>query len=335
MKRGECFIFAGPEIGERQDEVAKLRAAMTQNYKSAPEENSFYIGETPNGEIISLLLNGSLFSPARLVFVKSAELIKKKEEVEGFLSYIKAPSDDTILVFVTESNGIDKKIEDAVIAYGKNYKHIFWEMFEDRKETWIRNYFRREGFTISDDGIAAILELVENNTDALRRECSALALFLAGKGAKSIGAADVEAVLSKTRSDSAFTLFSAICAGDFAKSLALLHFLLDSGENTYMIFSTIVSGFKRFRDYCELAITGKAGNDFELKKVGITSMKARSDYNLASKYFGLNKANQLIALCVKSDLQLRQSDSSLQEILMDMFLYNIFKLSDLKKVKTY
>ncbi|GMO47227.1 MAG: DNA polymerase III subunit delta [Termitinemataceae bacterium] len=326
MSRGETFIFAGPEIGERNDAIAKSRAALTEKYSSPLEEHSFYVGETTTGEIISLLLNASLFCDARLVFVKSAELIKKKDDVESFISYIKAPADDTTLIFITDENGIDKKIEDAAISFGAHYKHIFWEMFEERKESWIRNYFKREGFSITDDGIAAILEMVENNTDALRRECSAITLFFLNKNKKTLDAEDIESVLSAARSVSAFSLFQAICTGDFTKSLSLMHALLDAGENTYMIFSAIISSFKRFRDFCVLSAAGKGSNDFELRKVGITSLKAKSDYRAGAKFFGLDKADELIALCVKSDLQLRQTDSSYQCILMDMFLHNIFKL---------
>ncbi|GMO39042.1 MAG: DNA polymerase III subunit delta [Termitinemataceae bacterium] len=325
MVKGESFIFAGQEIGERQDEIEKLRTAIKERYNIVPEESSFYIGEDSVSQIVSILLNGSLFSDARLFFVKNAELLKKKDEIELFLSYIKKPADDTTLVFITESNSIDKKLEEAVLSFGKNYKHIFWELFDDRKEMWLRNFFKRQGFIIDNDGINAILEMVENNTDALRRECSTISFFFNSKNEKNkvITAADIEALLSKTRSETAFTLFSAICEADFSKSLSLLHTLLSSGETPASIFPGLIWCFKRFRDYCTLSMNGTA-NEFELRKVGISTQKNKNDCRIAAKNFGFDAVNNFIALCAKYDIQSRVNDTSMHQLLMDLFLYKIF-----------
>jgi DNA polymerase-3 subunit delta len=327
MSKGECFIFAGEEIGERQDEIEKMRKALKEKYGTAPEETSFYASETSASTIVSQLLNASLFCDARLIFVKNADQIKK-EEAAMYASYVKTPMEDTTLIFITEERGIDKKIEDAVLSFGKNYKHIFWELSEDQKEMWVRNFFKRQGFLIGEDGVDAILELIENNTDALRRECSALALFYGGKDEKNktITADDIEKLLSKTRSEYAFTLFDALCVADYSKCLALVRALLASGNNPISIFAGLNWCFKRFRDYCDLQSSGML-NDFELRKVGITTKKNQNNYRLCAKSFGVKNCDKLIAICAEYDLEARKSDTMLQQILMDMFLHKIFKLS--------
>ena len=75
--------------------------------------------------------------------LRNAELIKKKEEIELIASWAGAADQDggSYLVLVSEEIGVDKKIEALV---PKQNKKIFWEMFENRKEQWIVDFFRRE-----------------------------------------------------------------------------------------------------------------------------------------------------------------------------------------------
>ncbi|GHV83465.1 DNA polymerase III subunit delta [Spirochaetia bacterium] len=321
MAKSECFLFLGPEIGRKQDEIEKIRFSLKEKYNAPPEETSFYAGDTPVSDILSVLLSGSLFSDARLIFIKNADQLKKQDETAGLCSYIKSPGNDTTLIFISEENKIDTKIENAA---GKN-KKIFWEMFENEKPTWVRDFFKREGFVISQPAIDAILEMVENTTDALRKDCSALVSFFYKREnpKKPITADEVEKLLSHNRSESAFTLFSAIAAGNFLKSIEITRSLLSADEAAASIFAGLIWCFRRFRDYCELSQNGTM-NDFELKRIGI-NFKTKTDYGKAASHYGMDSADKFIALCAEYDLLTRSSGTALQDIIMDLFLVSIFK----------
>ena len=273
MAKGESFLFLGPELGEKHDAIERIRGELTKKYGAPPEETSFYAGDTPAANITSFLLNGSLFSEARLVFVKNAEALKKKDETASLASYLENPADDTTLILVSDAVGIDRVIEGAL---PKDAKNVFWELYENKKPEWVRLYFHREGFSVDEDAVNTILELVENNTDALRRECSRLMLFAGNEnGTKgAISAAEIEKWLSRARSESAFTLFSAIAAGNLSKSTEIMNTLLAAQETPVAIIAGLSWCFKRFRDYCELAARG-AASDFELRKIGITTVRSR------------------------------------------------------------
>jgi DNA polymerase-3 subunit delta len=320
MVKGESFLFLGPELGEKSDSIDRIRAEITKKYGSPPEETIFYAGDTPSAGICAFLLNGSLFSEARLIFIKNAEILKKKEDTAGIASYLKSPADDTTLILISDSTSLDRVIESAV---SKESKHVFWELFENKKPEWVRSYFRREGFSVDDEAVNAILELVENNTDALRRECSRLMLFAGG--VKKIDAEYVEKWLSHTRSESAFTLFSAIATGNLSKSVEIISTLLAGQETPIAIIAGLTWCFRRFRDYCELVSRGTA-SDFELKKIGITTAKGRRDYMDAEHTFGIDAANRCIALCAEYDFIVRSGGPALESILMDMYLYELWNL---------
>jgi DNA polymerase-3 subunit delta len=317
VAKGKNFLYLGPEIGERKDAVDQLRAALTTAPNAHAEEFTFYAGETPVAELVSQLRNGSLFSDARLVQIKNAELIKKKEEVDLLASYMANPQDDTVLILVSDETSVDKRLEGAA---PKEAKRVFWELFENRKVEWVSSFFRREGFRISDDGIEAILELVENNTDALRRECGRLTLFLE-KG-KPVGEAEVEHCLAHTREESAFTLFSRIAEGDLAKALETARTLLAAKEAPVAVLAGLLWCFRRLSDYIELADSGRL-NDAELRKTGLSSKKVQRDYAAAARRYDGVAVRRCIALIAEFDVTLRASGSALEDMLMDIFIYKI------------
>ncbi|MDR0553746.1 MAG: DNA polymerase III subunit delta [Treponema sp.] len=316
MAKGCSYLFLGPELGEKQDAVGELRENLRASGGTL-EETTFYAGETAVSEMVSQLRNGSLFSDTRLFFIKNAELIKKKEDAELLASYLESPQADTFLVLISDGNSVDKRLEKPIPG---GAKRIFWELFENRKHDWVASFFRREGRRVSEEGIEAILELVENNTDALRRECTRLMLFL-GEGATA-SAEDVETWLSHTREESAFTLFSRIAAGDLSKSLETLHALLGAKEPPQAILAGLAWCFRKLRDYLGVVNSGNA-NDFEFKKIGLASTRVRKDYESAARLYG--DPGRCLSLIARFDTLIRSSGSALESTLMDLFLYHIIR----------
>ncbi|MDR2102040.1 MAG: DNA polymerase III subunit delta [Treponema sp.] len=318
MAKGCCFLFLGPELGEKQDAINELRQSLTP----APEETSFYAGETAAADMVAALRNGSLFADTRLFFIKNAEVLKKKDEVELLASYMEAPQEDTTLVLISESIGLDKRLEKMVPRTGKR---IFWELFEEKKAPWVASFFERAGCRISEEGIEAILEMVENNTDALRRECSRLILFLGNK--KVITMEDAEKWLAHSREESAFTLFSRIAEGNIEKSIESLRTLLGAKEAPPAILAGLAWCFRKLISYLSLVKTGNTG-DFEMKKIGLASAKVRRDYVRAGQLYDLSAADRCLSLIAEYDILLRAAGTAFETILMDTLLYKIYTIGN-------
>jgi DNA polymerase-3 subunit delta len=319
MGKGICYLFTGPEIGEKADETAKVRAALREKYGDTLEETSFYALENSVGEMTGIMLSGSLFSSARLFIIKNAEAIKKKEEVKALVQVLENLDGTTTVILLSDENGIDRAIEKAV---GGN-KKIFWEMFDSRKKEWLQSFFRREGFAITENAVDTILEMVENNTDALRSQCRNLLLFC--DKTKPVTEADVERLLSHTRSESTFTLFSAVASGSIEKSLEILHTLLDAKEGSVSIFAGLLWCWHKLRDYKMLLASGGA-NDLELKKIGLSSSKVRQDYINAARIYSAESVDRCITLAAETDIQIRSAGPSLERLLLELYLYRTAKL---------
>jgi DNA polymerase-3 subunit delta len=308
------YIFLGPETGKKQDAIAKIRI-------NDAEETVFYAGETPVVDIANAVQNHSLFAQSRLFIIHNADQIKKKEEITLIASCMRELEPETAVILLSDEFRLASGLDDCV---QKENRTVFYEMFENEKTEWVRVFFKREGHNIDSDGIDTILEMVENTTDALRRECARLLLFVPKD--RPISANDVEQWLSHSREESAFTLFSRIAAGDMSRSVESLHTLLTAKESAPGILASMAWCFRKLRDY--LALTagtyGAEPNNFELKKIGLSSPKARADYAAAARRYNLAAADACLALTAEYDIRARASGTALEQIVMDMYLIKLF-----------
>ncbi|MDR1863443.1 MAG: DNA polymerase III subunit delta [Treponema sp.] len=322
MQKNACWLFLGPEIGEKQDAVDAIRKSLSAEAGpggSPAEETVYYAGDTPVADMVSSLRNGSLFADRRIFFIKNAEAIKKNE-IDLLASYIASPSGDTVLIVLSEETRLDA-LEKAAPRLGKR---VFYELTDSRKAGWVEDFFSRSGCRISGGGIQTILELVENNTGALRQECSRLLLFL-GKDSEITGE-DVEKWLSHTREESAFTLFSRIAEGDFSRGLESLRTLLAAKVRPPAIFAGLAWCFKTLKAYLALTEAG-VRDEWEFKKIKVSTPRAKKDYASAGARYNSVSAETCVALTAEYDCLTRAAESFPEEILMEQYLYKIYSLS--------
>jgi DNA polymerase-3 subunit delta len=325
MARGKICLYLGPELGEKDDALAKIKEGLG----AACETTSFYAGETPVQTIADAIRNGSLFAENRLFIIKNAENISKKNDIHLMTSCLESAPPGTNVVLQSDETHLDKALEGISGAE----KRVFFEMFENRKQDWVAQFFRRAGFSIKPDAVAAVLELVENNTEALRRECGALTLFLDKN--RPVEAADVEKWLSHSREEDAFTLFGRLAKGDLEAAIETCHSLLAGGEAAFAILPGLLWCVRRLRDYCLLMAASSGGQsqnlDAELRKIGLGSPLARKNYEAAYAHMRNGKttpqaaAQHAVTLIAQYDFLVRSLGTGLQSVLMDTLLCKLAK----------
>jgi DNA polymerase-3 subunit delta len=313
------WLFTGPEIGERNTAIEQLRAAAIKR-SGAIDAHNLYATDVRVGEVIGLLQNGTLFADARFVVLKNAELIKKKEDIELLAAWVgeSAGVTDASLILVSEETGVDKKIE-ALIP--KDQKRIFWELFENRKEQWITDFFRKEGYGIEPDAVASILDLVENNTDALKTACSRFTLFF--PAGYRITEKDTDDMLAHNREESPFSLFDSLASDDLEGAIEIYRKLSMSKESSPVaIIAGLTFCFRRLGDWHRLAAEGST-EEFSLKKAGFTSKRAIDQYRMAARRWDSATTARALSLLASTDLELRSTGTALQDCLMETMLYSL------------
>lgn len=327
------YLFTGPEFGERNDEVSKVKADLKKKFGSS-DEYLFYASDTRVEDVVSQLRNESLFTPATCIVLRGADLIKKKDEVDLLSSWIdsvtpsaknKTPSESSVLILVSDEISVDTKVEKLV---PKDHRRIFWEMFDDRKESWLQNFFRKNGYSLDSDAAESILDMVENNTEELRSECSRF--FLCFPAGHTITTDDVERVLTHNREESPFTLFDAMCdaaespAKRLENSLSILQkILLSKNSNAVMLIAGLTSCFRRLSLWLALHAHGSSPDDFTLKTNGFGSKTARTQYSAASRIWGAGQCAAIIALLSRTDMDIRSLGSSQEDTQLSLMLYEI------------
>jgi DNA polymerase-3 subunit delta len=309
-----AFIYLGPELGKKQDAVDAVRKKFP-----GAEEHIFYAGETAASVIADTIQNQSLFAESRIIIIKNAEALKKKDDIELLVSCIKNLENNTALILLSDENRLAAGLDDAV---PKTNKQVFYELFEREKTDWLRQFFRREGYNIDNDCIDTILEMVENNTAAMKRECSRLIGFLQGSLPKDrqVSPEDIEKWLSHNREESPFTLFSRIAAGDISKALESLAVMAGAKESAQGILAGLAWQFRKLASYLTLAARGETNNYVELKKLGLSAPKVKEDFAAAARRYNSDAVEECLALTAKYDTLLRSTAAAFENILMDRYI---------------
>lgn len=318
------YLYTGPEAGERNDAVNNIISSLKKKFGNI-EEYHYYASETSATDFISILENESLFASAVCVTVKNAEAIKKKDDIEAVTKWISSSnSDSNVLILTSDEISIDSKIEKAVPAANKK---IFWEMFENQKVPWILNFFRKNGYSIEQEAAENILEMIENNTEILKNECSRF--FILFPKEHKITQEDVDSVLTHTREENSFTLFE--CIADnvenqtkrFEKSIDILQKIRLSKENSsVLIIAGLTSCFRKLLLWHKLEVQGQ-NDDFNLKINGFGSKKLKTQYSKAAKIWSSGQTTAILADLANSDMEIRSSGNLLEDVILEKLLYEI------------
>lgn len=318
------FLFTGPEAGERNETLKTTINSLKKKFGDT-EEYHFYASETPVQEFMTVLQNESLFAGSTCVVVKNAEVIKKKEDIEMISSWISSCTSETsVLILTSDSISVDTKLEKLIPPSNKK---VFWEMFEDRKVPWIVSFFRKNGYNITDDAAELILEMIENNTETLKNECSRFFILFPKEHA--IVPEDVESVLTHTREENAFSLFDAMSASPspanirFEKSLEILQKIRLSKDNSsVLILAGLTSCFRKVVLWHKLKNEGK-NDDFNLKINGFSGKTIKAQYERASKIWTSGQSTAILADLATTDMQIRSGGTLMEDVLLQKLLYEI------------
>ncbi|MCQ2575371.1 MAG: DNA polymerase III subunit delta [Treponema sp.] len=306
------YLYTGPEFGQRDEAVAAVKKSLEKKFGEI-EEHLFYLVETPLNEIMTILQSGTLFSDGTFIVCKNAELLKDANSIAMISEWLKNPEENSAIVFVSDEISVDNKLDKLVPASNKKK---FWEMFDSDKLPWLTGYFNKNGYKIEIEAAELILDMIENNTQALKAECERF--FVIFQKDHTITCEDIERVLTHNREENAFTLFSEISySGDsaqvrFEKGLTILQKIRLSKDNSStMIIAGLVSCFRKlilWIDQGEAAIPQKM---------------LQRQYRSAEKIWTKGQATAILAILASTDMEIRSGGSMMADVLLQKMLFEV------------
>ena len=319
------YLFTGPEFGERNDAIDAVKKSLKKQFGSV-DEYLFYLVETPLSEAMMSVQGGSLFSDANCVVVKGAELLKKKEDIEYLSKWIESePPESNTLILVSDEISCDSKLEKTVPPSNRKK---FYEMFDNKKLPWILNYFSKNGYLIEKDAAQTILDMVENNTQAMKAECSRF--FVLFKPDHEITVDDVEKVLVNNREENAFTLFNKMATSTespqktLEEALVILQKIRLSKENSsVVIFAGLSSCFRKLQAWHRMMQLNPYADDFEKKKNGFTGSLMQAQYQKAAQKWTAGQTLAVLANIAAADMEIRSTGTAVEDLVMQRTIYEI------------
>ena len=309
------WLLSGPENGEKLNFLKQLRNKLADSFGELPEEHKFYPFESTITDIISLIKNGSLFSAWKLIIIGQAELLKKTETDE-LKAYLASPAADAVIILMSDETSLKNGLTKIV---PKSNTKIFWEMFEGQKKGWLSGFFRNRRIDIDPDAIDLLLNLVENNTADMKKECEKLAVFF-GEGAR-ISRPEIESFFYHGKEENVFSLFNHIAAADLAGSIDILQKIMLGGEsNTVQLLGGLMW---QIRNLQSIAGELSKGESFQTAcyKSNVRGKKAQAVYSEALRHYNENNIRNIIRLTADYDIKLRTAKQEQRELIAQLYLY--------------
>ena len=190
----------------------------------------------------------SLMAPFQVIFVRNVKLLyqrgAKKEEFAAIQKYLKLPNPQALLVFVADHLHIPNDVRRMDMQDKDRYERIretlgdacgFIELSQpDEADAmrWAIQTAEARSMELQADAARELVDALHSDLMRIASELEKLMLFVDKK--RKITLADVEEMVVSAKQRSLYELTDAISAHDAARSLLLLHGLLnasDSGED--------------------------------------------------------------------------------------------------------
>lgn len=331
---GHSYLLLGPEKGLKEDAIKNIRSQIGQC-----DVSKFYAFEDYEAELFAQLNNNDLFADHKLVILDEVQDLKTAEKIKPLVQYIQNPSDCATLVMTSTELYVNSALMGAVEAQGKDYVLKFYELFESKKNEWLSNYFRRNGLSIDNKAITAIIEKVENNIQEFENTCSQMVIFLKTMPDKqSVTYEDVEEFLTHTREESEFTLFAFIARGKLESALECLHTLLrtkDSASVSSLCASRLSSYFRRalsvqinVSNGCGMSLRYGEDNTAFSKKVfegdrPISMPKDREIYRDCCNTYSQRDIERILVTLAEFDVKIKETPVVLQSIMLERCIMDV------------
>ncbi len=334
------FLLLGPEEGEKTEFIKKEKDKVRALYPDF-EDYVFFGGDEDGGGISSALSQSSLFSSYRFVVLKHFENVKKTDETFAALDdFGSNPQDDcTLIVASTETSSVNLPKSLSTLA-GKENTIIFWEMFDNEKRRWIREFSSKEGYRITEDAIDEILSTVDNNTQEMKNLVGSITNFLKIQKTENntITLETIEAYSVRTKGENGYSLFRAIGEGNLEKALLSVESILLNDQRDFIpALSVLATSFRRLEACIVMRDERKSEKEIfdsvtfvspyptrpgAKRNVGVGG-REKDLYRKAMRIYTLEDTRRIISLIGRYDTVIKSASTDLLKLYGEKLIYTI------------
>lgn len=269
------------------------------------------------------------FGDKKVVLVYRANFLKDKPDKEGaktyteILKYINDLPQHTILImyYLFNDKRDTPKKNKKLSTLDKYVKVVHCDKLKkDKYYKKIEDIFKENGRTIGKVQLKYFADKVQNNFDIIKREIDKLDCYALGR---ELTKEDIDKLIPNKSEDDIFDLVEYISLRKVEKAIDLLDELLFKADQHMLIISSIENHFKRLYEIKTYLLKGKK-LEFFMSKYRLPQFVCEKLMNQASK-FSLKQLNQLIKVCVNTEIKLKSSTTD-KQMEMELMLFKTFMI---------
>jgi len=256
------YLF-GSETFLRDQSLSRIREQYVDSATADFNYDLVEGGSVTAHQLMDMANAMPTFSDWRLVVIREAHKLAAAE-LDQLLPYLKDPSPTTLLVFVGEKIDRRKKFFQDFKKHGALIE--FKPLYENQIPAFVSDQAKQLEMRMTEAAMAMFCRRVGTSLQEISTEISKLSTYLGGGGLADV--ADIEAIVSESRSENVFKLTDAIGEHRTRDALQLVRKLLEDGEAPLMIVAMITRYYRQLWSACELLRKNSARGEMT-KKIGI------------------------------------------------------------------
>ncbi len=284
----------------------------------APENRDFNLGvfyarDTSAAVILETLRTYPVFSERRVVIVKDAQHLGAAD-LDRLQDYLQDPVPEGVLICVCDKVDGRRKFFQTLKKKGALIE--FRPLYDNKIPSYVRDQLRQDGYEMTEDAAGLFCRRVGSNLREINAELGKLYTFVGGRTL--VDVADVEAVVSDTRTDNVFALMEAVGSAERSQALVMLNRMLNDGAAPLMILSMLVRHYRQLWKAVELLEQG--GSRKEMPKVLGVNPFFLDGILRQARTVGGSRCRKAFELFIETDLALKSSGANPRALMEQLLL---------------
>ena len=307
-KLEKVYLIYGENGFIRERATQRLKGIMTA-LKGGVERVVFEKNGDFNGWVSSLY-DVPMFTSKRLVVASEVSSLKD-EDVEGLLDYIKSPSEDVVLLLLSEKLNTKKNIIKALISKTTSCKDSIDEKKNDLAPM-IRGFAAERGKSIDNDAVEFLRMKFGSELLTIEKEIEKVSAYTGAN--KVIKGRDVEFLSTGVSTCSIFDLPPLFAARNKKKLFEVMHKLLEAGEPPILINNIVAARVQKLLLAHDLLKAG--ASDSELASQTGTPPYYVRDLKSEAKNYKREELANMYKRCMYIDSELKSAKREDVDILI-------------------
>ncbi len=252
---------------------------------------SIFYGKDANwADVVNACRRYPMFAERQVIVLKEAQQMRDIEKLE---SYIENPLSSTVLVVSYKEKKLDARKKFTKLVKENGVLFSTKKMYDNQLPEWTQELLQQKGFTITQKGLALLVDHIGNDLSRIENEIDKLSVNLGKR--TTITEDDIEEYIGVSKDYNVFELQTALAAKDLAKSIQIIQYFEANPKAApiQLILPSLYNFFSKV-----FMIFGAGGGDEKsiAASIGVNSYFMK-DYTKAARlytYPGVEKALLLL-----------------------------------------